>query len=139
MATRSAIGILKYGYITAVYCHWDGYIERGVGQTLFEHYNSTAKVEELISNGDISSLGKEIGEKHDFNKRVENWTTFYGRDRGEKGLEAKKFSHKLDFHQYYNLSEYYYLYDEATSQWMYKPGGAKEYRKLEDYFNREYA
>jgi hypothetical protein len=140
MATRSAIGILREdGSINAVYCHWDGYIDDGVGQTLFENYNSTSKVEDLIFLGNISSLGEEIGEKHDFDKRVKNWTTFYGRDRGEEYQEAKKFLHKLDFHQHFNWSDYYYLYDEAESKWLYKSSGAKEYRKLETHFDREFA
>ena len=53
----------------------------------------------LVALGDMSSLQAEIGEKHAFSKhdvsgietRVhnENWCTFYGRDRGEKGVEFK--------------------------------------------------
>ena len=135
MATRSAIGILREnGSIEAVYCHWDGYLSGGVGQTLFENYNSFSKVEELVSYGNISSLGEEIGDKHDFDTRVEGVSTFYKRDRGENGNEAKTFSNKLSFHQHYNGSDFYYLYDETKNEWFFKPHDAIEYRSLEEYF-----
>jgi hypothetical protein len=54
-----------------------------------------------VALGDISSLDKEIGEKHPFSrfdtdmsdeayeKLYGNMTTFYGRDRGEEGVDFK--------------------------------------------------
>ena len=61
MATRSRIGIeLKDGSILSVYCHWDGYPEFN-GVKLKEHFNTHAKVAELIDGGDISALWTNAG------------------------------------------------------------------------------
>lgn len=101
MGTRSRIGIEdgETGKVRSIYCHWDGYSD-GVGKILLDHYRDRTKVEELIALGDISSLGPEIGEKHDFDwrmelykepnspefRRLDKMVTAYGRDRGEKAV-----------------------------------------------------
>ena len=55
MSTRSRIGIeLKNGSVLSVYHHWDGYPE-WLGRILNTHYNTRAKVAELIDGGDMSS------------------------------------------------------------------------------------
>lgn len=90
MATRCQIGKrLPDGRIRYIYCHFDGY-ESGVGVTLKEHYLVESKVDALLDLGDISALGKNIGEKQDFNNRnkKEDWCLAYGRDRGETGVDA---------------------------------------------------
>ncbi len=88
MATRSTIGmVLEDGQtIRSVYCHWDGYPE-GVGAILRDHYTDPSKIERLLDIGDISSLREDIGEQHDFDS-ASDVTTFYGRDRGETGINA---------------------------------------------------
>jgi hypothetical protein len=56
MATRSAIGYASpRGYITAVYCHWDGGPEHQV-PILARRYYSKPKVQALIKPGSMSSL-----------------------------------------------------------------------------------
>ncbi len=112
MGTRSRIAVMHGDNCKSVYCHWDGYLEHN-GRILLEHYDS-AQANHLVSMGDISSLGPKIGEQHAFsqfitrnselsdeeNDRLEaeakasyeaaheaGWTTFYDRDRGEKGTE----------------------------------------------------
>jgi len=88
MATRSTIAIrTPEGTIRSIYCHWDGYPD-GVGATLNVHYNDPTKIAELISLGDLSSLDIEIGTFNDFGNRTEGVCLFYGRDRGETGIEA---------------------------------------------------
>ena len=55
MATRSRIGLeLKNGSIISVYHHWDGG-PNWLGRILNTHYNTRAKVAELIDGGDMSS------------------------------------------------------------------------------------
>jgi hypothetical protein len=89
MATRAAIIIEvkasrhKNHSYEGVYLHFDGYPE-GAGQMLVDHYNTDAKVKELISYGGISSLGEVIGEKQDFMSTVPGQCKFYHRDRGER-------------------------------------------------------
>jgi hypothetical protein len=100
MGTRSRIGVMHGDVVKSVYCHWDGYLEHN-GVILQEHYNS-ARANNLVALGDLSSLRPELGEKHAFSQfelraeevagyklLTENWCTFYGRDRGESGSEFK--------------------------------------------------
>jgi hypothetical protein len=105
MGTRSRIGVMHGDKLKSVYCHWDGYLSHN-GQLLQDHYDS-AKANHLVALGDMSSLGKHIGEAHpfsefdidkndiDFDKLIalhdlakkEGWTTFYGRDRGQTDVD----------------------------------------------------
>lgn len=81
MATRSFISkLLPDGSVEGVYCHWDG---DTVGDVLKAHYTDPKKVDELLALGDISSLGPEIGQKHDFDNPTPGYTVAYHRDRGE--------------------------------------------------------
>lgn len=95
MSTRCFIAKkMQNGKYKAVYSHWDGYPEKpGVGWTLKKYYTNPQKVSKLISKGDISSLYKNIGRKHEFNDydttKEKEWTTFYHRDRGEPWSDTK--------------------------------------------------
>jgi hypothetical protein len=93
MSTHSNIGIVNDdGSLTYIYCHSDGYPSWN-GRILLEHYTDPKKIKELMALGNISSLGANIGRKHDFDNyevsRKNNWTRAYMRDRGEKGQEAR--------------------------------------------------
>jgi len=122
MATRSTIA-LEYadGTVEQVYCHWDGYLAHN-GQILLKHYSNPFVLQKLIDLGDISSLGKEIGEKHAFSQfelraeevqaykeLTENWTTFYARDRGETGVDKKSFVDFQDYLAHHQYEEYDYI------------------------------
>lgn len=115
MATRSTIAMeLDDGKIYQVYCHWDGYLDNN-GKILLEHYADENKALELITNGDISSLGTEVGEKHDFNARYDRtdprdtWTKYYGRDRGETDVGFKTFKDFKDYKDNHQYEEYEYI------------------------------
>lgn len=89
MGTRSRIAIANAdGTFTSIYCHWDGY-PSGVGTTLRDHYKTEEKVKQLIALGDMSSLGKNIGTKHNFDAGQTDSCNVYGRDRGEPETEPK--------------------------------------------------
>lgn len=122
MATRSAIGIKHGDRIKAVYCHWDGYLEH-VGAVLNVYYQDSIKVNKLISMGDLSGIGADIGEEHKFDQRkdylddgIATECTFYKRDRSEEGVEFKSFDGEEEFMDYYDGcgAEYYYLYDHGV-------------------------
>lgn len=122
MGTRSRIGVMHGDKCKSVYCHWDGYLSHN-GAILQEHYDS-AKANHLVALGNLSTLGKEIGEKHVFSQfelraeevqaykeLTENWTTFYMRDRGETEQE---FQVSQSFDEFLELvdncgAEYYYI------------------------------
>ena len=96
MGTRSFVGVMVGDKCRAVYVHWDGYLE-GVGAELQE-YTTQAAVEELIADGDMSSLGD------------------YYADRGETGVEPKEFASFDEFYDYVNESwaEYYYIFKDGV-------------------------
>jgi len=129
MGTRSRIGVMHGDKCKSVYCHYDGYLSHN-GKILQEHYDSS-RANNLVALGDISSLGKHIGEAHpfsefdinkddpDFDKlialhelaKAEGWTTFYKRDRGETDMD---FEVSHDFDEFLELcdgtgAEYYYI------------------------------
>ena len=122
MGTRSTIA-LEYadGTVGQVYCHWDGYLENN-GMILYKHYSDPFKLRELLDLGDISSLGPEVGEKHAFSQfdlpkddveaykaLTKNWTTFYGRDRGEDTVAQKMFANCADYTDNHQYEEYEYI------------------------------
>ena len=89
MGTRSTIAIQNAdGTVTGIYCHWDGYLSNN-GRILQENYTDEAAVRELIALGDLSSLGETVGVKTDFDNGAKGQCLAYGRDRGEKDVDAK--------------------------------------------------
>jgi hypothetical protein len=89
MATRSYIGIRNTdASVDYIYCHFDGYPEHN-GAILREHYSNINRVNELLELGDLSVLGQFIGEKMDFDKRIQDTCLAYGRDRGESNVGKK--------------------------------------------------
>lgn len=133
MGTRSRIAVMHGGKCKSVYCHWDGYFEHN-GKILLENYDST-KANFLVALGDISSLRPNIGEAHPFSEfdikeddpdfdqlialheqaEAEGWTTFYGRDRGEK----TKWQVSDTFEEFLDLcdsscAEYYYVMEDGV-------------------------
>ncbi len=89
MATRSYIGVRNTdASVDYIYCHFDGYPEHN-GKILTEYYSNINRVNELLNLGDLSVLGKFIGEKQDFDKRVVGNCLAYGRDRGESNVSKK--------------------------------------------------
>ena len=115
MSTRSRIGIANEdGTVTSIYCHFDGYPEHN-GRLLLEHWNDKYLVEHLMNLGDLSVLGKEIGERQNFNQPTSgNWCLAYGRDRGEQGVDAME-HHSVPYFLY-NGEEYNYLFQDG--KWL---------------------
>ena len=122
MGTRSRIGVMHGEVLKSVYCHWDGYLDHN-GRILLEYYDS-AKANNLVALGDLSSLRSEIGEKHAFSQfdlpaeeveafkaQTEDWCTFYGRDRGETGTEYRVTHDFVTFLERVDAcgAEYYYI------------------------------
>ena len=123
MATRSTIALeFADGTVGQIYCHWDGYLEHN-GKILFESYQDPFKVRELIDLGDLSSLAPDIGVKHSFDnpawpgtpeynahsEQYGNMCKFYGRDRGEEGVEARYFKDYNEYRAETQTQEYNYI------------------------------
>lgn len=108
MATRSTIA-LQYadGTVDMVYCHWDGYLEHN-GRILRDHWSDPFKLQRLIDLGDLSSLGRDIGSQHGFGEDTQD-CTFYGRDRGEQDIQARRFKDFDDYVTNAQFEEFNYL------------------------------
>ena len=127
MSTRSTL-IRKNpdNSYTTVYCHSDGYPTHN-GYMALRHFNTPAKVDALFLYGDLSCIRGNVGRKHDFNDRVDkapqrvnNWNTYYTRDRGEDTWPrtyttwAEVLRHGIT-----TDSEWVYLY--KGGQWYFQP------------------
>ena len=139
MATRSFIGIKNEdGSVDSIYCHWDGYVENN-GQILCIGYTTEEKIRMLISHGSASSLGLEIGEKHDFMEDTPKdnetglfqYCTFYHRDQDED----LHFEHHDTVEDYkknaLEYCSYGYLWQEGA--WYVADSYGNQYVKVEDY------
>lgn len=122
MSTRSAIGIVNAdGTVTAIYCHWDGDLE-GVGTTLVEHYTNPDRIHALMTLGDLSVLGANIGTKQDFSNPDVDTCISYSRDRNEDNAEAQTFISVDQFlkSDTYSWCEFFYIFENG--EWKYSRG-----------------
>ena len=118
MSTRSAIIIEEAnGTATGIYCHFDGYLDHHK-PILLNHYKDEAKVRQLIALGDISTLGAEIGDKHDFDTvRIKGVVNAYGRDRGEEGVEATPGANWKLVSEQIGHNGYVYVFKISEGKW----------------------
>ena len=127
MGTRSRIGVMHGDKCKSIYCHWDGYLSHN-GAILQDHYDS-AKANNLVAMGDMSSLGRVIGEAHPFSPhgspedsalyehaKDQGYCTFYGRDRGETGTEFRVAHTFAEFLEQADGcgAEYYYIMKDGV-------------------------
>jgi hypothetical protein len=131
MATRGAIGIRNEdGSITGIYTHWDSYTSHN-GRILLESYDHT-KTRQLLELGAVSSLGKEIGEQHEFGATYKtddpryHWCTFYTRDRSDELWPAQTFANDKEFVKHFtdSWSAYFYLLEECGT-WFVRTRSSK--------------
>ena len=119
MGTSSRIGkLLPTGKVKSIYCHYDGYVQGGVGEDLLNHYQDESKIDALLDLGNLSGIGKEIGEKqdfYDFPNLNYNWCLSYGRDRGEKNQEATIISEE----EYLRERNCPYIYLYKNGEWWF--------------------
>ena len=119
MATSATITAkCKDGKYRQIYCHYDGYI-KGVGKTLFDHFQNQDKIEKLMELGDISILAENIDcpDGHFFKNPIEGYTIAYGRDRGENNTECFVDDSLIECGHNKNLKQYInYFWD--GKQWF---------------------
>ena len=96
MSTRSLIAIEKSdGSYDTIYCHYDGYVENGVGEELFRNYQDRLKVENLISLGNRRHLLNTKPEDELYN---EAYVTFKNLDELKEELDM------IDFIYFFNTN-----------------------------------
>ncbi len=142
MSTRSLIcEELDNGKYKTIYCHSDGYLEWN-GALLLDFYNSKQKVEELLNLGDISILypllypDPRFPHGFDYNERQENVVVAYGRDRGETGVEAKKYSYD-QITADDTMIAFVYIFDK-NNEWQVLKHPFKEMKPLKQALDESY-
>lgn len=145
MSTRSYIAkqISKNQYKT-IYCHSDGYLTHN-GAMLFDHYSDADKLDELLNLGDISYLAPNINPDpsmpHSFkyDERQDGVIVAYGRDRGDKDVEAKMFSQR-QLTSTDTWCAYIYVFNK-DNQWVYgRPGqDVSEFRNVKEELDITYS
>ena len=127
MSTRSVKAIFDPETREAImsYTHFDGYPEY-MGTMLATYYNDEERARRLISLGEASSVkryldpeeagySKEEAKTHSFDTPLKNVSVFYGRDRGEDGVDAITKKHTDPMHifafvkEQYSWTEYLWL------------------------------
>lgn len=142
MSTRSFICKEQPdGSYYGIYCHSDGYLTYN-GAMLLDHYSDKQRLDELLDLGDLSLLCKKIApdpslpHSFDYNERQENVTVAYGRDRGEKNIEAREITLEQAKDSW---CEYMYIFGR-DGKWRYYDLSENEpqLRDVEEDLNTEY-
>jgi len=124
MSTNSTIAVQHQdGTISAIYCHWDGYLAHN-GALLIEYYNTLEQAESLVALGDLSSLSPKLEPEgpHSFENSEPNVCVFYGRDRGEDGVDTKHYSSLENYFIMNDSQEFNYLFIDNRWKLVSKKG-----------------
>ena len=145
MSTRSYISkqIADNQYRT-IYCHSDGYLTHN-GAMLLDHYSDADKLDELLKLGDISCLAPSVNpdplkpHSFDYDERQDGVVIAYGRDRGDKDIEAKNFTER-QLTSSDTWIAYIYVFNK-DGQWIYgRPGESiSDFRSVEEGLERTYS
>ena len=128
MSTRSVIGILQDDKtVNSVYCHFDGYPEH-TGYFLKKFFDTKQKVENLISNGDISCLVSKQDwnrEKHPTinNKQVYKTLWYVDRPESWESIKPQKHNNLTEFFERDCFDEFKYLFIPPEGAWNYLKKG----------------
>jgi len=90
-----------------------------------------------VALGDISSLGAEIGEKHDFDNCPTGVTNFYGRDRGEDEVSVRTYASAAEMVRDNDYAEFIYLMHDGVWYVNYCNGNSTEWFVLADKMVKE--
>ena len=123
METSAEICILtKDGKLKGVHCNYDGYPYH-TGKILLQNYNTETLVTKLLSLGDICVLEAKMDKPagHSWSKPLDGYTLFYGRDRGEDNVRAKKYDSVEDvfLNNYILEVKYVYVFDTNNNSWYF--------------------
>jgi hypothetical protein len=89
---------------------------------LSDYYTNVPKIRKLISLGDISILAPEIGRKTDFDNPKNGQVIAYGRDRGEKDIDARRYQSYDEYVETIRNDtwiEYLYVFDVKDRKWYF--------------------
>lgn len=123
MSTRCEIGImLNDGTIEAAYCHHDGYLDGGVGEVLWQHYNGDDEIKrfnkawDLVKGGAMSSIGHNPDDCERYNDSQKNII----------------YKNEAEYLENFGDIEYRYLF--KNHKWYYTEPGCCDFFSLSDAF-----
>lgn len=130
MSTPCLIGLKQGNTVQYISCHWDGYLS-WAGIILQLGYTDVQKVQDLITLGDLHSIGYNIAPPRHFNNAEQamnygvymNWhilTTFclaYYRDLGHSAFNCGTKSNTYDEFVSMCNRDYGYYFDIDIKQW----------------------
>lgn len=121
MSRRSRLAIKYEKGGKSIYLH-DSDKPSVMLEFLKEFYFERDKVEKIMELGDCSRLKEKLEpttSTHSFNTPEDNVSIFYGRDRGEKKIKAKKFKDKDDLisQGQDSWAETIYVYNNEIGRW----------------------
>ena len=126
MSTRSNIAIeRKNKTVEVVYCHFDGYLSNN-GQILLDNYKDIDKINNLISKGDISSLGENIEDCNFYEDENSSASFFESLDEYLKQVDTLF----IEYIYIFSESEGKWYYIETNDNWKFKKPVTKEQLKL---------
>lgn len=133
MSTRSLIGIQRGNKVQYSYCHHDGYLD-WVGKVLVKCYDTEPKITELLSFGDMSSLGAMLNFNPNYSGRVDDIENsgceFYERDRGERGCHRPEVN--VDNYNFNLQSDAEYIYLFKDNEWYVRKWYRDDFVKVTD-------
>ena len=102
----------------AIFCQFDGYLSQ-VGKILAEHYDTTEKVDALLSLGGIQSLGEQIGPAPEGlkNREDEKYTVAFKRDLDDDSWNTEEMT--LDELIDNDIDECYVYIFGGDERWIY--------------------
>lgn len=103
MATNANIGYIENDIIIYTYLHYDGYPEH-TGKVLYEKYNTTDKVKELIKLGWLESIDTDD-------------VVAFHRDKGWDFNEVQP--ETVNTLNEFTKTEFNYLFDTKTEKWKF--------------------
>lgn len=144
MSTRSTISILNDdGTVQTVYCHFDGHPDHN-GFILKNCYATPGAIKELLSLGDMSSLGATIGTKANAKhaiddnvsvngKNVSRQCIAYHRDRSEPVRQTmqRTYSNLERFKSQERPQAYNYLFKDG--RWLVSEDNFHKFEEIHDF------
>lgn len=103
-----------------VYCHFDGYVIDGVGETLLRHYNSYMKTIRLLKHGAMESLQPKIKDINFFHKSK----------KGALYFDCVYFDEDEIKDCFGGTVAYLYIYRLNEGWYWYKPCGKVRWRNM---------
>lgn len=140
MSTRSLIGIQRGNKVQYSYCHHDGYLD-WVGKVLTKCYDTEPKITELLSFGDMSSLGAMLNFNPNYSGRLDDIENsgceFYERDRGERGTYLHRPEVDVDKYDFRCQSDADYIYLFKDNEWYVLSAYADDFAKVKDLLEKK--